>query len=130
MSLPGEIRRMILIAALYRTYDPKEFKSALRDPNPSYSVFVDADIKLGQRTLSALKLTCRGLHDETTAASEMWLKYLMIDLFEELEELRARFLIFRKGFSDPSSFNQAIDRQGDHRYVWIAQMELSHVRRY
>ena len=57
LSLPAEVRRMILIAALYRTYESEEVKSALRDPNSGSSVFVEADVKLGQRTLSALKMT-------------------------------------------------------------------------
>ena len=128
MSLPAEIRRMILIAALYRTYEPEEFKSALRNSNPSYSVFVEADIKLGQQTLSALKLTCHKFHDEAAAASEVWLKYLMIDLIDELEAIRARFLRFMKKFPDPGSWNSAVCTQADHRFVWIAQMEISSVR--
>lgn len=56
----------------------------LSDPDPAYSVFSQADIRLGQCTLSALKLINRSTYHEAVAASKVWLQYLAIDLFEEL----------------------------------------------
>ncbi|KAI4283716.1 MAG: hypothetical protein L6R38_001972 [Xanthoria sp. 2 TBL-2021] len=127
--LPPEIRQNIFLSALYRTYEPNEFRSALRDPNPAYSVFVEADIKLGQKTLSASKLTDWSTHHEAAAASEIWVKYLTLDLLEELETIRERQLQLATQFTKPYEFNRACANSwsDSQRYTWISQMELSRV---
>lgn len=128
--LPPEIRQKIFLSALYRTYEPDEFRSALRDPKPAYSVFVEADIKLGQKTLSALKLTDWSTHHESAAASEIWVNYLTLDLLEELETTRERQLQLASQFTKPYDFNRACahNSSDSQRYTWILQMELLRVR--
>lgn len=129
-TLPTELRLRVLLYALYRTYPDEEFKSALDQPDPKYSIFVQADLNLGQRTLKALELTDRSTYYLATSASEIWLDYLTLELLEELEQIRTRRVALAKTCSSSAEFNGARTngaREDDHRYLWISQMELSNV---
>lgn len=103
----------------------------LSNPDPANSVFSQVDIRLGQRTLSALKLINRSTYHKAVAASKVWLQYVAIDLFEELEDIRELRIQLWKLFDELSAFNggenEGMARADSHHYTWISQMELSAV---
>ena len=91
-DLPYELREQILVHALYCTYTTHEIDGALEDESQLSAGLARASIKLGQRTLKALKLTSRRMYIEAAEASRIWLDYETVDLLKELESVTARLL--------------------------------------
>lgn len=130
-DLPYELREQIIIDALYCTYTNHEIDAALENESQLSAGLARASIKLGQRTLKALKLTNRRMYIEAAKASRIWLDYETIDLLEELESITAR--LFKHSIDSGSRvkfYSTVVSGVDLHRCLWISKMEIRTVCLY
>ena len=129
-DLPFEIRERIIVYALYRTYSNEELGASLKGPHHSYAIYITANLKLGQRTLSALKLTSTQTYTDTIAASREWLDYEMIDLFEQLEAVNARLSKHARTCRSMIEYNSTAPRKDPFRRHWISEKSFFYLEEH
>ena len=129
-GLPYELREQIIINALYRIYTIDEMDDALMADSRFTYGLTRASIKLGQRTLKALKLTSRRMYIEAAEASRIWLDYETIDLLEELETITARLFIYAIDCGSRAVFDFTKSRVDEYRCSWISKAEIRTVVLY
>ena len=129
-DLPYELHEKIIVDALYCTYTTHEIDGALESESWLSAGLACANIRLGQRTLRALKLTSRRMYIEAAIASRNWLDCETIEILEELESITAR--LYKYAVDCGSSFkfyskDTIVDRL---RAFWISKVEIRTVYLY
>jgi len=129
-DLPFEIREQILVHSLHTTYPAAEINAALNNANHAKAVFIKGKVRLGQRTLSKLKKTSRGMYADAVIASRKWLDYEMLDLFEEPEPIKARLFEHAQRCRSPFVYIATVSGEDYHRAIWITQLEMNYLAKY
>lgn len=128
-DLPFELREQIIVYAL-QIYLVEEFKASLREWRPSEKTQVMASFQPGQRTLNALKLTSKHTYADTFIASQKWLDYETIDLFERVEAINTKLRACDEGRAH-RVYRCSMEVAEDYRRSdWIAKNGFSRIDKY
>ena len=128
-DLPYELHEKIIVDALYCTHTTHEIDGALENESWLSAGLARANIKLGQRTLRALKLTSRRMYIDAAIGSRIWLDCETIDLLEELEAIKARLFKYEIVCRSSTKF-YADTFVGRLRAFWISKVEIRTVYLY
>ena len=123
-DLPYELHERIIVDALYCTYTTHEIDGALENESWLSAGLARANIKLGQRTLRALKLTSRRMYIEAATASRIWLDCETLELLEELESITARLYKYAIDCESHFKFYSRDTIVGRLRAFWISKVEI------